>query len=196
MHIGYFQGMNFIAANMLVSLRNNDEATFWGMIQMFSRFQLEELYDTASLKFKVLTYQIEVILFEQMPKLADFVLNKMEVSLDIYTVRWFFSMFNIDLTFTYSQTVLDLYMFDQSEVLIRTTLALFKVLQPKILSTPDSESLHDILKEVSSNLDFKMQAKSEFFATAYNFDLPTTVLKELEECFRRGKTHTEALAEI
>ena len=91
-----------------------------------------------------------------MPKLADFVLNKMEVSLDIYTVRWFFSMFNIDLPFSYSQTVMDLYMFDQSEVLIRTTLALFKVLQPKILSTSDSESLHEILKEVSCNLDFKM----------------------------------------
>ena len=105
--------MNFVAANMLVSLKNNEEATFWGMIQMFSRFQLEELYDTASLKFKVLTYQIEIILFEQMPTLADYVLNKMEVSLDIYTVRWFFSMFNIDLPFAYAQTVLDLYMFDQ-----------------------------------------------------------------------------------
>lgn len=72
-----------------------------------------------------------------MPKLADFVLNKMEVNLDIYTVRWFFSMFNIDLPFTYAQTILDLYMFDQTDVLIRTTLALFKVLKPKLLHTLD-----------------------------------------------------------
>ena len=72
-----------------------------------------------------------------MPTLADYVLNKMEVSLDIYTVRWFFSMFNIDLPFAYAQTVLDLYMFDQSDVLIRTTLALFKVLQPKLLHTKE-----------------------------------------------------------
>ena len=95
---------------------------------MFSRFQLEELFDTASQKFRVLTYVVEVILFEQMPELAEHVIDKMEVNLDVYTVRWFFSMFNIDLPFSYAQAVLDLYMFDQTEILVRTTLAIFSVL--------------------------------------------------------------------
>ena len=120
--------MNFIAANMLISLRRNEEATFWGLIQMFSRFQLEELFDTATQKFRVLTYIVEVILFEQMPELAEHIIDKMEVNLDVYTVRWFFSMFNIDLPFSYAQAVLDLYMFDQTEILVRTTLAIFSVL--------------------------------------------------------------------
>ena len=130
--IGYFQGMNFIAANMLISFKRNEEATFWGLIQMYSRFNLEELFDTATQKFKVLTYQIEVILFEQMPQLAEHIIDDMEVNLDVYTVRWFFSMFSIDLPFEYAQTLLDFYMFDQSEILIRTALAIFSLLSFKL----------------------------------------------------------------
>ena len=63
-----------------------------------------------------------------MPQLAEHVLDRMEVNLDVYTVRWFFSMFNIDLPFPYAQTVLDFYMFDQAEVLVRVTLAIFSAL--------------------------------------------------------------------
>ena len=63
-----------------------------------------------------------------MPQLAEHILDTMEVNLDIYTVRWFFSMFSIDLPFSYAQTILDFYMFDQTEILIRATLAIFSIL--------------------------------------------------------------------
>ena len=128
-----------------------------------------------------------------MPQLAEHIFDAMEVNLDVYTVRWFFSMFSIDLPFTYAQTVLDFYMFDQSEILVRTTLAIFSVLSFKLSQTTDQETVHEILKEVSSQDDFMHMPQRSFFDMAYQFDISQAMLKELEHCFNSGRTRDEAL---
>jgi hypothetical protein len=54
--------MNFVAGVILASLQFNEEAAFWAMLQVFESFQLRSLFDTSTLKFKLLTFQIEVLL--------------------------------------------------------------------------------------------------------------------------------------
>ena len=60
----------------------------------------------------MITFQIEILMFESMPKLAFHLIDRHELSLDVYTVRWFFSFFCIDLPFDYVLSLLDLYMVD------------------------------------------------------------------------------------
>lgn len=54
---------------------------------------------------------IEVLLRDQMPDVFR-VLERFDVNLEVYTVKWFFSMWSIDLPFEYAMTVLDLYLID------------------------------------------------------------------------------------
>ena len=63
-----------------------------------------------------------------MPSLAQHLVDDLGLSLEVYTVRWFFSMFCIDLPLSYAQAVLDLFFLDQFKVLIRVSLAIFSVL--------------------------------------------------------------------
>jgi hypothetical protein len=48
-----------------------------------------------------------------MPDIAYILLDRFKVDLEVYTVKWLFSMWSIDLPFDYSMTVLDLYLIDQ-----------------------------------------------------------------------------------
>ena len=72
---------------------------------------MRELFDTQTLKFRTLTFMIEVLLRDQMPDVFR-VLERFDVNLEVYTVKWFFSMWSIDLPFEYAMTVLDLYLID------------------------------------------------------------------------------------
>jgi hypothetical protein len=64
-----------------------------------------------------------------MPELSK-ALVKFDVDIEVYSVKWFFSMWSIDLPFDYAMTALDLYLVDQQRSLIRIALAIFACLMP------------------------------------------------------------------
>lgn len=53
-----------------------------------------------------------MLLFEQLPSLAEHLIVDLGLDLQMYTVRWFLSLFFIDLPFEYAQSVLDLFLID------------------------------------------------------------------------------------
>ena len=61
------------------------------------------------------------------------------LNLEVYTVRWYFSAFCIDLPLDYAQTVLDLFLIDQFKVFIRVSLAIFSVLACQLSRAKDVE---------------------------------------------------------
>mmetsp|Transcript_21290 Transcript_21290/g.28522 ORF Transcript_21290/g.28522 Transcript_21290/m.28522 type:complete len:88 (-) Transcript_21290:863-1126(-) len=54
--IGYVQGMNFVCATFLYGMELQEEASFWGLIRLFDRMNLSQLYDFDSCKFRQLSY--------------------------------------------------------------------------------------------------------------------------------------------
>ena len=54
--VGYVQGMNFLVATFLYGVDLNEEAGFWGLIRLFNRMNLLQLYDVDSGKFRELTF--------------------------------------------------------------------------------------------------------------------------------------------
>lgn len=109
--VGYVQGMNYVVATAFKTLRYNEELTFWFLIQTFTRLNLIDLYDQHLHKHKLLTFQVESILYQMMPALMKH-LADISFDLSIYTVKWFFTLFAIDLPFHYVQQVIDLYQYE------------------------------------------------------------------------------------
>jgi hypothetical protein len=48
--------MNFVGGLVLSSVQFNLEAAFWAMLHLFERFQLRQLFDTSTLKFRLMTF--------------------------------------------------------------------------------------------------------------------------------------------
>ena len=48
--------MNFLVATFLYGVDLNEEAGFWGLIRLFNRMNLLQLYDVDSGKFRELTF--------------------------------------------------------------------------------------------------------------------------------------------
>ena len=44
-----------------------------------------------------------------MPEIAKVIFDQFDLDLEVYTVKWFFSMWSIDLPFEYALTILDIY---------------------------------------------------------------------------------------
>ncbi len=86
-----------------------------------------------------------MLLFEQLPSLAEHLFVDLGLSLEVYTVRWFFSMFCIDLPASYAHTVLDIFLMDQFKVLIKVSLAIFSVLASQLSCATSQERVHAIL---------------------------------------------------
>ena len=80
-----------------------------------------------------------------MPDLARH-FEAQSVDLEIYTVKWFFTLFTITLPFEYCLQVIDLYLLEQSAVLVRLSLTVLYMLRKKLLSAT-AEQMHEILKQ-------------------------------------------------
>ena len=137
-------------------------------------------------KFQQLTYATEMLFYEQLPSLAQHLLIDLQISLDVYTVRWFFSMFCIDLPLSYAQTVLDLFLLDQFRVLIRVSLALLSVLASQLSLAKDQEEVHAIMQNLSREEGFSQMTQSTFFNLVSSFEVPTEILYLLEHESTKG----------
>lgn len=93
--------MNFVGGLVLAAMQYTEEAAFWATLQLFEKLSLRELFDTSTLKFRLLTFQIDVLMRDFLPDVAR-QLHLFEVDLEVYTVKWFFSMFSIDIPFDYA----------------------------------------------------------------------------------------------
>lgn len=124
-----------------------------------------------------------MLLFEQMPSLASHIVDDLGLSLEVYTVKWFFSMFCIDLPLSYAQVVLDLFLLDQFKVLIQVSLAIFSVLASTLSLTKDQEEVHYVMQNLADEEGFKQMSQSTFFNLASQFELPFDILNFLETNF-------------
>ena len=83
-----------------------------------------------------------MLLFDMMPDLAKHMVKDLELDLEVYTVKWFFSFFCIDLPFEYVLSILDLYMVEQITVFIRVALAIFQSLKDQLMAVRYQEDIH------------------------------------------------------
>ena len=122
-----------------------------------------------------------MLLFEQLPSLAEHLIVDLGLDLQMYTVRWFLSLFFIDLPFEYAQSVLDLFLIDQFKILIKVSLAIFSVLACQLSRASDQEEVHTILLNIVQEDGFTQMPQSTFFNIAAQFDIPLDIFALLEK---------------
>lgn len=147
-HIGYFQGMNFVTAVFFIAMLCNEELAFWGLVQLFSRHGLSKLYDTKSMLFKQMSLRVETQLYKEMPALALHLFEQLDFNLEVYTVRWFFSLFCIDLPVDLVLRILDMYLVQSFDIFPRASLAIFKRVQLELLACRDLEETNWVLRSL------------------------------------------------
>ena len=65
---GYVQGMNFIAASLLLILCD-EESTFFMLIQLLQKFKLKDIYQDNFNQLKLLCFQLESFIQAYIPTL-------------------------------------------------------------------------------------------------------------------------------
>ena len=137
--------------------------------------ELSNLFDFASNKYRQLTYQTEVLICEQMPRLSEHLFNNLQINLEIYTVRWFLSLFCIDLPIEYSAALFDLYLHEKTQVLVRVALTLLARYQNDIMRTTDQEEVHRIMTSIHEDASLTRETLPQFFKEAMSLDIPSQV---------------------
>ena len=139
--VGYLQGMNFVCGAILRAFNYREELAFWCLIQLFNRQNLLQLYDLSTNKYKTLSYQTEALLKEIHPVLSEHLL-KLDFDFSIYSVKWFLSLFCIDLPESFVFQMLDFYQYEQSAIFVRVAITMLFLLAPFILNANSNEELH------------------------------------------------------
>lgn len=147
---GYCQGINFIAASILLHTHNVRQATIILNFLLKHR-KLEILFDP---KYSALMDYMRI--FEK--RLRKFVPNvyhhfkKCEFTVVSYAIEWFTTCFIVTSPGELSNCVLDLLIAGFEDIMIRVGLGLLKVLEDKLLRL-DFEGLHQQFKHLVMTLD-------------------------------------------
>jgi hypothetical protein len=162
--IGYTQGMNFLAGILLQICKSEEEA-FWMLTMIMNRYNLEGLYREGLPLLHLIVYQFMFLLQATCPD-AHRHLDELQVTSEMFAVKWFFSMFAYSFSF---ETIVDLWDFMLSasppnqlhtgfvRSFILLSLAIMKVARKNVLHESTSEGVISIL--TSSNLPSKQILK-------------------------------------
>jgi len=79
---------------------------------MMGNFKLEKLYDCKAdfAKYKILTFQLNCFIKKFLNKIS-LKLERFNIDIELFCLKWFFSMYTIDLPISYVLIIYDLYLF-------------------------------------------------------------------------------------
>ncbi|TMW68588.1 hypothetical protein Poli38472_006056 [Pythium oligandrum] len=147
---GYCQGMNFIAALFLVE--GLEEADTYALfIYLLKKRQLARIYQHSSTFLDDYLQHFESMFKEQLPELHHHVHGQGFVA-PMYAVEWFTTLFSLSTKVELSCAVFDLFFVGVQDIFLRTGLAIFKLLEAKLMDMNFEDFLRDF-KSLVKELD-------------------------------------------
>ncbi|KAJ1482503.1 rab-GTPase-TBC domain-containing protein [Baffinella frigidus] len=142
--VGYCQSMNFVAAVLLLQLRD-EEAAFWVLVTLVEDV-LPGYYHRSLAGLRVDQMLLESLVETEIPELAE-KMRSLSLDLTFVSTNWLLCIFINSLPWDCVLRLFDILLQDgASDVLLRTAVGLLKLLQPKILACPSQEDLLGALK--------------------------------------------------
>uniref|UniRef100_A0A7E4V228 PH domain-containing protein n=1 Tax=Panagrellus redivivus TaxID=6233 RepID=A0A7E4V228_PANRE len=141
--IGYCQGMNFIAATVLLFVSPED--AFWFLVAITERYFDRSYFDESLTGAQADQEVLKEILETRFPRLAAH-LEEYDIDLTTITLNWFMSLFFDALPFQSMLRVWDCFLLEGSRVLFRISIALLGLYEQEILSRSDTISVIKVLK--------------------------------------------------
>eukprot|EP00922_Rhytidocystis_sp_ex-Travisia-forbesii_P055038 GHVS01081524.1.p1 GENE.GHVS01081524.1~~GHVS01081524.1.p1 ORF type:complete len:400 (+),score=82.10 GHVS01081524.1:220-1419(+) len=174
--VGYCQGMNFIAATLLLLF---DEPTaFECMLALLHRYSMKELYLPKLPKLQVAVYQLDRLVESFLPKVYDRLVS-FNIQADFYSINWFMTLFSYDMTWPAVLKIWDQFLLKGWKVVFKVGLAMLYKIQNRLLSMQFDEALK-FLKVFPKDEKLGAFCVDELLASSEQFAVTTRMLEALE----------------
>lgn len=145
--IGYCQGMNMIAANLLLILPTAEDA-FWVLTSMIENILPEKYYDSSLLASRADQVVLRQYVTDLLPQLSDH-LEALSIELEALTFQWFLSVFTDCLSAEALFRVWDVVLCinDGASFLFQVALALLKLNEQALLSCESPAEIYGYINQ-------------------------------------------------
>ena len=156
--IGYCQGMNYIAGFLLINTDFNEKNAFLLLVSIFSNtffkrkknyFSLRGLYFE---EFPLLYFYIFIfddLLLKYIPKLRQHLLN-LDITNDIWIIKWFQTAFTIILPITWSKKLWDNIFASDFFFIIKFSISLCLSLASDLMKLNEQQSIMDYFRKLQA----------------------------------------------
>ncbi|KAK9460031.1 rab-GTPase-TBC domain-containing protein [Lipomyces oligophaga] len=149
--IGYCQGMNMIAATLLLTHATEEDA-FWTFVSVIEKILPQGYFSPPLLTSRADQRVLKQYLKELQPKLWDHLVNELDVDIEAITFNWFLSCFTDGLPAEVLFRVWDVFVCVEGEVyLFRVALALFRIFSKDLLALDNAAEAYSFMKNMSSH---------------------------------------------
>uniref|UniRef100_A0A3B4BK74 TBC1 domain family, member 2 n=1 Tax=Periophthalmus magnuspinnatus TaxID=409849 RepID=A0A3B4BK74_9GOBI len=142
--IGYCQGLNRIAALLLLVL-GSEEDTFWGLKAVVENIMPPDYYTPSLVGSQVDQLVLKDFLSEKLARLSSH-LDRCGVDVSSFTFSWFLVVFVEVLPSHILLPLWDAFLYEGNKVLFRFSLAMFKLKEPEILQLSTGLELHQYFR--------------------------------------------------
>eukprot|EP00921_Rhytidocystis_pertsovi_P022834 GHVQ01036383.1.p1 GENE.GHVQ01036383.1~~GHVQ01036383.1.p1 ORF type:complete len:412 (-),score=55.41 GHVQ01036383.1:668-1903(-) len=173
--VGYCQGMNFIAATLLLVF---DEVTAFQCLQsLMLRYGMKDFYLPSFPRLKVTVFQLDRLVEAFLPnvhtKLASF-----DIHSDFYSMRWFMTLFAYDIPRPTLLHIWDQFLLKGWKVIFKVGLALLYHIQDQLITMQFDEALK-FLKVFPQEL----QLEESILTASDQFCVTTKMLDALQRAY-------------
>jgi Rab-GTPase-TBC domain len=130
--VGYSQGMNFVAAPLV--MRMDEERAFWTFAALMKESKLERFFRADGLFFDICIKTFEQLLAAHFPALRRHLAAE-RVSPELYLPQWFRTFFLYTGRFDLNLRVVDAFFVHGIEALFRVALAILQLLRNRLLQS-------------------------------------------------------------
>ncbi|XP_025078772.1 growth hormone-regulated TBC protein 1-A-like isoform X2 [Pomacea canaliculata] len=142
-HVGYCQGLNFVAGLILLILRNEEKA-FW-LLDTLARHILPDYYTTDMIAIKAEQELCGELIKWKLPDLYEH-FNKAGVSWALIAMKWFICLYADVLPVETVLRIWDCLFYEGWKILLRVALVLFVKNKAKLMAASDFSSIIDVVK--------------------------------------------------
>ncbi|KXJ96686.1 rab-GTPase-TBC domain-domain-containing protein [Microdochium bolleyi] len=149
--VGYCQGMNLIAANLLLIMPSAEE-TFWILVSIIEKILPRGYYDHSLMASRADQQVLRQYVALVLPKLSEH-LDDLSIELEALTFQWFLSVFTDCLSAEALFRVWDVVLCtnDGSTFLFQVALALLKLNEPQLLLCDTPSAIYTYINHQMTN---------------------------------------------
>jgi hypothetical protein len=144
-HIQYCQGLNYIAA-MLLIVFGDEEKAFWALVSAVDFLGVEHYYTDGMRLLRADMDVFEVVLQQKCPKVFQ-VIQQHDVQIKSFCTEWFVTWFAKALPVNTVLRVWDTLLFEGFKVLFRVGLGIFKRVEPEVCQCDSFEAVMERAKK-------------------------------------------------
>ncbi|KAK8026039.1 hypothetical protein PG990_003862 [Apiospora arundinis] len=149
--VGYCQGMNLIAANLLLIMPSTEDA-FWVLTSIIEQILPQGYYDHSLMASRADQQVLRLYVAHVLPRLSQH-LEELSIELEALTFQWFLSVFTDCLSAEALFRVWDVVLCinDGSTFLFRVALALLKLNEPQLLQCDAPAAVYTYINHQMTN---------------------------------------------